>query len=370
MNTIHTITRSFRYFDWLSFLIITCIAGIGLSCIFSATYTPAAPYSTFFKKQTIGIISGLFFYIVFSLIDYRSAVRWGYILYAGVIGLLIFTLIKGKMGMGAQRWVDLVFFRFQPSELTKLFLPAFITHQLFSQSDVPMYKFKQFIPSLITLCISALLIIKQPDLGTGLLVLFSGLIMLWFAGLSNKFFAWSFLLFIICAPLSWHLLKPYQKKRIMVFMGEGDDAKERYQLEQSKIAIGSGGLLGKGYLRGTQNRLMFLPEGRTDFIFSVLSEEWGFLGALILLILYAALFFRQWLIIARMKNFYAQLNALGLIIHVILSALINIAMVIGLLPIVGIPLPFMSYGISNLWITCASLGWINSIHIHQQYLGQ
>jgi len=152
-----------------------------------------------------------------------------------------------------------------------------------------------------------------------------------------------------------------KKNRIAVFLGHGNTKKERYQIEQATIAIGSGGLTGKGLLRGTQNKLRFLPEGRTDFIFAVLSEELGLFGALGILILYTILFYRSLLIIQQLKDWYMQLFATGIIMHIILSTLINIGMVLGLLPIVGIPLPLMSYGISNLWITLASFGLFQNI---------
>lgn len=362
--------RYFRYFDWIGFCLTLCLCMIGLICVFSSTFTEAQPYSIFFKKQALGIFSGFLLYLIFSIIDYRRLMHWGYIFYFLVITLLLFTLIKGKIGMGAQRWIDLFIFRFQPSEVAKLFLPPFIVYHLHRCNDAQIYSFKDFAPLLGALAISFILILKQPDLGTALLILFSGLIVLWLAGLNKKFFLWFFIISLSTTPLLWHFLKPYQKNRIAVFFGAGDAGKERYQLEQSKIAIGSGGLLGKGILKGTQNRLMFLPEGRTDFIFAILSEEWGFLGALLILILYCALFIRLFVVIAFMRNFYAQLLACGLLIHIILSTFINIAMVTGLLPVVGIPLPFLSYGISNLWINLASLGWINGINIRQHYIGE
>jgi rod shape determining protein RodA len=164
------------------------------------------------------------------------------------------------------------------------------------------------------------------------------------------------------------MLKDYQKKRVLVFLGYGDKHNERYQLEQSKIAIGSGGVYGKGFLCGTQNQLNFLPESRTDFIFSIIAEETGFIGTLIILCLYCMLFLRILSIIIAVRDPVAQLFGLGLITPLILSALINIYMVTGLAPIVGIPLPFMSYGLSNLWTIMASLGWLNGIAMHRFYL--
>jgi len=353
--------RYFRSFDWASFYITFLLAIIGLIFIFSATYKPEQPCSIFFKKQAAGLVFGFFIYWLFCLIDHRHLLRWGYFAYFGVIALLLFTMLKGVVGMGAQRWVDLFFFRLQTSELTKLLFPAFATYYFFTQSDNPTFKFKDYVPVLGILAVSFVLILKQPDLGTALILLFSGLVMLWLAGLANKYFIIGALIATMCAPLAWCLLKPYQRQRILVFMGEGDARKERYQIEQSKIAVGSGGLTGRGYLRGTQNKFLFLPESRTDFIFSVVSEEVGFIGAMLVLLLYAILFLRMFAIIRTVQAPFVQLLAMGLAIPIAIAAIVNIGMVLGLLPIVGIPLPLMSYGLSNLWITLASLGWINGI---------
>lgn len=359
--------RYLRYFDWLSFVLIVIIASIGLMCVFSATYKPEEPCSLFFNKQLFGIISGLIIYCTCCCIDYRTIQRWGYFFYFLSIGLLVFTILKGSVIMGGQRWINIGIIKFQPSELVKLLFPSFVSYYLSTEKEPMPFNFKTYLPILIVLGISSLLIRKQPDLGTALLVCISGLIMLWLSGLSKYFFIIALSITFVTAPLLWHCLKPYQKKRIAVFLGEGDNRKERYQIEQSRIAVGSGGLLGKGFLRGTQNKLQFLPESRTDFIFSVLCEEWGFTGALFLIILYTLLFVRLVYVILCIPNFFAQLFATGLIIPIALSTIINIGMVIGLLPIVGIPLPLLSYGISHTWITFASLGTFNSIAMRRFY---
>ncbi len=361
--------RYFRYFDTLSFCLIIILASIGLLFVFSATYRQECPYSLFFKKQLFGVCSGVVLYTIFCIADYRILLRWGYFLYLSVIGFLIFTLLKGHIGMGGQRWIDVLLFKFQPSEVAKLFFPAFITYHLYTENDTPIYMFKDFVPIIAILLFSGFLIVKQPDLGTGLLLIISGAILLWITGLTTKFFILTILMVSISAPFTQHLLKPYQKQRISVFFGGGNVKKERYQLEQSKIAIGSGGLFGKGFLQGTQNKLMFLPESRTDSIFAVIGEEWGFFGSILIIMLYAFLFLRLFYSIGIIKNFHAQLLAIGLVIHSVLACIINMGMVTGLLPIVGIPLPLISYGISNLWITFASFGWINGIIIRQSYVG-
>jgi len=333
----------------------------GIAFVFSATYRPNADTSIFFKKQLFGLISGICIYFFCSLLDYRTMCRIGYFIYFFSIGILIFTMLKGSIGMGAQRWIDVGLFKFQPSELSKIFFPMFICYYFVNDDKITQPPQESFILPFFIMLISAILILKQPDLGTSLIILFSGLVMFWFIGLSNKFFITMGVIILITTPLSWDFLKPYQKKRVLVFLGYGQKNKERYQIEQSKIAVGSGGYFGKGYLQGTQNKLSFLPESRTDFIFSVICEELGFVGALFLILLYLLLFFRLFLMIQSISTFYPQLLCLGLIMHVIFSTIINICMVLDLLPVVGIPLPFVSYGITHLWIGFASLGCINSI---------
>ena len=363
--------RYLRSFDWLGFLIILVLSGIGLLFVFSATYKPEQPFSLFFKKQLFGMISGFVIYFIFCFFHYQTLERSGYFLYFATVCLLLFTSIKGSVAMGGQRWINLGIIKFQPSELAKLFLSPFFSYYIAAEDALFALSrsLAPFVPIFFVLGFSALLIAKQPDLGTALIILFSGVTLLWLAGLSRTFFIYSFFACALATPLFWHYLKPYQRKRIEVFLGAGNRAKERYQIEQSRIAIGSGGLCGKGFLQGTQNRLMFLPESRTDFIFAVLCEEWGFLGSSILVLLYTLLFVRSLFIIRTIKSFSVQLLATGLVLPLIFSTVINISMVMGLLPIVGIPLPFMSYGISHLWITFASLGWFNGIAMRRFYLG-
>ena len=362
--------RYFRYFDWISFLLICVLCLIGLFFVFSATYKPEVPYSIFFKKQAFGIVTGLLIYFICSTIDFRTLLRYGYFGYFVVLGLLTFTIIKGSIGMGAQRWLELGFIRIQPSELAKLLFPAYAVYFFYTEGDALHFTFKQYLPLIVTLFISFLLILKQPDLGTALILLISGLMLLWLSGLTRTFFLIAGAFILLTAPLSWHMLKDYQRKRVLVFLGQGDSQKERYQIEQSQIAIGSGGLIGKGFLRGTQNKCQFLPEGRTDFIFSVIAEETGFIGTAVVIILFLLLFARFLMIILSIPSPFVQLLATGLVLHIALSTFINIAMVTGLLPIVGIPLPLISYGLSNLWVTFASLGWFNSIAIRRFYWGE
>lgn len=361
--------RYFKHFDWISFCLTAFLTLIGLCFIFSATYKPEQPFSLFFQKQAFGICAAFVMYLLLSMIDYRACLHVCAYACFGVIALLIITIVKGSIGMGAQRWINLFVFRLQPSELTKLFFPFFVTYYFFDQKDAfDLKKFSSFLPIFLTLAICLLLILKQPDLGTALVLLFSELVIFWYAGMKIRWFAYGFIFIIATTPLSWHFLKSYQKKRVLVFLGQGKSEKERYHIEQSKIAIGSGGLFGKGFLQGTQNKLLFLPESRTDFIFSVVAEEMGLCGALTLLFLYVFLFLHLLATISLLKDPFARLLALGILMPIVFSALINICMVTGLLPIVGIPLPLVSYGLSNLWVTYLGLGFISSITMRRFYV--
>ncbi len=349
------------YFDWISFYLTISITLIGLIFVYSATTTDLIAYSSFFKKQLYGACAALILYFFFCFNDYRTLCRYGFFLYFITMILLVYTLIKGKIGLGAQRWIDIGICKFQPSELAKLVLPPFFSYFLYTENDVPIYSMDTFIPLLGILFFSTVLILKQPDLGTAIVFFGGGLLLFWFAGIGKRFFRIGLFLCVLSAPLSWHFLKPYQKKRVLVFLGQGDVKKERYQIEQSIIAIGSGGTWGKGFKKGTQNKLCFLPEGRTDFIYSVLCEEWGFAGALLVIMLYLALFLRILYRLFCIPSFFPKLLGIGLLAPIMLSACINIGMVCGLCPVVGIPLPMISYGVTSLWITYASLGWIQGI---------
>lgn len=364
--------RYFRYFDWISFVLTLILLAGGLLFVFSATYKPEVPFSSLFKKQLFGAGCGLIIYIYFCCVDVRRVTRWGFFIYLFVLALLGYTMIGGLIGMGAKRWVSLYFIRFQPSELAKFFFPLFVAYY-FSELEIPRLptpdsvSLKEFLLPLVILCVSFLLILKQPDLGTALIILFSGFLLFWFIGINKKFFLAVALAGMLGAPFFWSVLKPYQQKRILVLLGYGDARKERYQVEQSKIAIGSGGVYGKGLLQGTQNKLEFLPEDHTDFIFSVACEEIGFIGAFLIVFLFALLIIRILYVLASIPSLFEQIVGVGLLGHILFSVLVNLGMVMGVLPTVGIPLPLFSYGLSNLWITLASLGCLNNIAIRRFY---
>ena len=352
--------KRLRAIDWFTTVCIICITSISLLCIYSSTVNTAA--IQLYTKQVFGVMIGLIIYAAFSLFPAYQLRQLSIYGFYCTIGLLLLTGIFGTVGMGAQRWIHIAGLTFQPAELMKLFTPFFIVAYLSERDHITADRtITGFLPLFTLLATSCFLVLQQPDLGTAILLFVSGSLLLWLAGLPTRFFGYIILLTALSTPILWHYIRPYQQQRILVFLGAGSSHKERYHLEQSKIAIGSGGICGKGWQNGTQNRLRFLPERRTDFIFSVLCEEFGFLGACVLIILYILLFARIFSSIYTITSFAPKLLVIGLALPHTISIFVNIGMVMGLLPIVGIPLPLMSYGLSHLWTTCACLGSINSI---------
>jgi rod shape determining protein RodA len=350
-----------KYFgDSLIALILLILFSIGLIILYSATKDCCEKASNFFLKQSFGLISGIIIITIISRLPYRTIIIWGAIAHYIILILLILTLAKGSIAMGAKRWIDLGFIKFQPSELAKITLPLCIINY-FLFYVINKTTLKDWLNLLFLVFITSILIIKQPDLGSGIIVGISAMALLYISGLPKKIIITLFIVFGFSAPIAWKFLHEYQKKRIIVFLGGGSAQKERYQLEQSKIAIGSGGIYGKGFLKGTQKNLQFLPENKTDFIFSVLSEEFGFLGVTFIILLYIILFFRFTKQCQKIDDFHAHLLCNGLFLPFMISIICNIGMVAGLFPTVGIPLPCMSYGITNLWSTCIMLGIINSV---------
>ncbi|WP_394753647.1 rod shape-determining protein RodA [Crenothrix sp.] len=290
---------------------------------------------------------------------------------AGLFGLGIFlllaVLIMGTIGKGAQRWLDLGFFRFQPSEIIKITTPMMIAWYL-SEHPLPP-KSKHLFTAVLLIMIPTLLIAKQPDLGTAILVASAGAGVLFFAGLS-----WRFILSIIgvlaaLAPIIWHFMIPYQKARVITLLNpEADPLGKGYHIIQSKIAIGSGGIYGKGWTGSTQSELNFLPESHTDFIFAVFAEEFGLFGCLGLLSLYLFIIGRCLYISVQAQDVYCRLLASSLAFTFFVYVFVNIGMVIGILPVVGVPLPLISYGGTSAVTLQCGFGILMSIHTHRKLL--
>ena len=310
------------------------------------------------------------FFLLFIIISFFRIKFWfksAYFFYFLVLLLLLAVDLFGITASGSKRWINLYFINLQPSELMKVSLIVFLAryyNKIPSQS-VSDIKFI-FIPFLSFL-IPVYLVIAQPDLGTAVLIAISGLIVIWLSGFRIKYFLYSFVVLICLIPVGISFLKPYQKSRILTFFNpEKDPLGAGYQIIQSKIAVGSGGIFGKGFLQGSQSYLDYLPEKHTDFIFTLFSEEFGFIGSVILLMIYAIIVYRIIHIGIQSKTNFAKLFCFGFAGSFFVYVAVNMAMVLGLLPIVGAPLPIMSYGGSSMLSMMIAMGIVMSCKIHNK----
>ncbi len=295
--------------------------------------------------------------------------NFSYIIYFIVILLLIYVSFFGIKSSGSQRWMDLYLFVLQPSELMKIAIIMCLAKYFHRIKIENVNSFTSITIVLSIIIIPIIFVISQPDLGTSVLIALSGLIILWLGGVKIKYFIYSFITFLISLPFIISFLKPYQKLRILTFLDpDRDPLGAGYQIIQSKIAVGSGGLNGKGFLKGTQSYLDFLPEKHTDFIFTLFSEEFGFIGSVGLLILYAVIIFRIVRIGAISRSNFARLFCFGYAFAIFIYIVVNLSMVLGLLPIVGSPLPIMSYGGSSMLATMIGFGIVLSAKINHKQI--
>ena len=295
--------------------------------------------------------------------------NFSYIIYFLVILLLIYVSFFGIKSSGSQRWMDLYLFVLQPSELMKVAIIMCLAKYFHRIKIENVNSFTSITIVLSIIIIPIIFVISQPDLGTSILIALSGLIILWLGGIKVKYFIYSFITFLISLPFIISFLKPYQKLRILTFLDpDRDPLGAGYQIIQSKIAIGSGGLNGKGFLKGTQSYLDFLPEKHTDFIFTLFSEEFGFIGSVGLLILYSIIIFRIVRIGAISRSNFARLFCFGYAFAIFIYIVVNLSMVLGLLPIVGSPLPIMSYGGSSMLATMIGFGIVLSAKINHKQM--
>ena len=292
-----------------------------------------------------------------------------YVVYFLVILLLIYVSLFGIKSSGSQRWMDLYLFVLQPSELMKIAIIMCLAKYFHRLKLENVNSFISINIMIAIILVPIIFVISQPDLGTSILIAFSGLIILWLGGIKIKYFLYSFITFLISLPFIISFLKPYQKLRILTFLDpDRDPLGAGYQIIQSKIAIGSGGLNGKGFLKGTQSYLDFLPEKHTDFIFTLFSEEFGFIGSVGLLILYSIIIFRIIRIGAISRSNFARLFCFGYAFAIFIYIVVNLSMVLGLLPIVGSPLPIMSYGGSSMLATMIGFGIVLSAKINHKQM--
>ncbi len=360
--------RLIAHFDGLTLLTTLAILGLGAMTVYSASYDASSGEHTSHAWRqvmwgSIGLV-GLLLAVVF---DYRKLEQYAWLLYGVGICLLVAVPLFGSMGGGSRRWLNLGPLTLQPSETMKLALIVLLARLFHHRTHIGGLRLRELaLPTVVTLA-PVLLILAQPDLGTAGVFLFVFTSMLLLAGPSPGTLGLLSLAAVGAIPLLLSQLKPYQLKRITTFLNpELDPLGAGYHVIQSKIAIGSGAVTGRGYLHGTQNQLNFLPEQHTDFIFSVFSEEWGFIGAALLIGLYVVLLLRGLVVVGRAKERFGALLAFGVIANIFWQAAINLGMTTGLLPVVGITLPFFSYGGSSLVTLLTSLGLVINVNMRRQ----
>jgi len=357
---IYRFTLKSLHFDLPLIGLLLLLIAIGLLILFSASNQNM--HMIF--RQGIRLTIALLIMIMMSFIPPHKYKSWTPSIFFFGLTLLIAVMLMGKIGKGAQRWLDLGFFRFQPSEIMKLAVPM-MTAWYLNTVTAPINLKHIFVSTLIVF-IPAILIAKQPDLGTAIIVSFAGLCVIFIAGLQTRLILFFTIAAALSAPLLWHVLHDYQKQRIITLLNpEQDPLGSGYHIIQSKIAIGSGGLSGKGWLQGSQSHLNFLPEHATDFIFAVSGEEFGFLGGLAIILLLSFISLRCLYIAYKAQTVYTQLLAASLGMTFFLSGFVNIGMVMGILPVVGIPLPLVSYGGTAMVTFLAGFGIIMSISSHK-----
>jgi rod shape determining protein RodA len=348
----------FRWFDFLTLLCMLLLVAIGLITVFSSSFTSGLEeVRPYFTRQLVWALLGLAAMAIAIVIDYRFITTYAYQFYGIVLVLLVLLLFVGKEVHGSQRWIRLMGVQIQPSEFIKL-ATLFVLAKFLDDIGDRLQDPKYLMIALALAGVPMILILLQPDLGTALVlvVLLGG--MLFAAGIKRSHFTTLAACGMTGIPIFWHFLKDYQKARLLSFVNPDlDPLGASYQVIQSKIAIGSGGFIGKGWLAGTQSQLNFLPEQHTDFIFSVFAEQWGFIGAALLVLLYLGLLLQAIKIADVARDFQGSMLAVGILCILAFQVLVNLLMTVGLMPVTGIPLPFMSYGGSNLltMMTCVGI---------------
>ena len=356
--------QKFKNFDYI---LLTCILLLGFISLVTMYSTDGGKILFHTKSHFIKLVVFTVMMLIISFINIKFWFFIGYLFYISVIALLIWTYLFGIQSSGSQRWIDLYFINLQPSELMKICIILCLAKYFHRMKLENVNSIYTILTSLIIILLPMGLVIVQPDLGTSLLIAISGIAVLWFAGINYKYFIYTMLGFLISLPFIISFLQPYQKLRVLTFLNpDRDPLGAGYQIIQSKIAVGSGGLFGKGFLKGTQSYLEFLPEKHTDFIFTLFSEEFGFIGSAFLLIVYAIIIYRILAIGAGSRSFFAKLFCYSFGAAMFVFITINMSMVLGLLPIVGSPLPIMSYGGSSMLATMIGFGVVMSAKVHSQ----
>ncbi|MEE2995946.1 MAG: rod shape-determining protein RodA [Pseudomonadota bacterium] len=361
-----TLGRKTLQINWLLILIVSTTAAIGAAMLYSAADGSWEPWAI---RHVTRYLVGLFILITIALVDIRFWWRYSYLMYAAVIALLVAVEVFGSIGMGAQRWVNLGVIKLQPSELMKVGLTLALARYFHGLSTEDVRRIPYLFVPLLLIALPAALVLRQPDLGTALFLILIGGGVFFVAGVR----LWKFGIVLaatgVAIPVVWNTLRTYQQNRILTFLNpEKDPLGAGYHILQSKIALGSGGLFGKGFMQGSQSRLNFVPEKQTDFIFTMMAEEFGMVGGLILLCLYILIMIYGFAIALRSRNHFGRLLAIGLTAMLFIYVFINIAMVMGLIPVVGVPLPLISYGGTAMLTLMIGVGFLINVYVHRDVM--
>lgn len=354
--------RLITHFNWTYLLLVLMISAIGIANLYSATSSWTTAVPPVYLKQFYWLGIGLLIVVLICVFDYRHLEYLSFPLYGGSMLILVLVLAVGRTSMGATRWINLAGVNLQPSEIMKIVIIVALARYFSEKEQLRGFSLRELMVPGLMLGAPALLIMKQPDLGTALLVLCIGGTMAMFAGVRRSTIAFIALSGLVAACGGWFLLHDYQKQRILTFLNpERDPLGAGYHIIQSKIAVGSGGLNGLGFMKGTQSQLSFLPERHTDFAFSVFAEEWGLTGCLLLLILYCLIVLWGLHIALRANDRFGMYLAIGVSAMLFWHIVVNLGMVIGLLPVVGVPLPLFSYGGTSMVTTMISVGILMNV---------
>ena len=351
----------------LDFTLIFLILLLGMISLFAMYSSERGSFSYHTQSHLYRVSVFFFLFILISFFKIQFWYKSAYLFYFLILGLLVAVESFGITASGSKRWINLFFINIQPSELMKVSVIIFLARYYYTIPSQNINSIKHIFIPFLSFLIPFFLVLLQPDLGTAALIAITGLIVIWLSGFKIKYFLYSFIIFISLLPVGISFLQPYQKARILTFINpERDPLGAGYQIIQSQIAVGSGGILGKGFLQGSQSYLDYLPEKHTDFIFTLFSEEFGFIGSLFLLLIYAVVIYRITSIGSQSKNNFARLFCFGFAAAFFVYVAVNMSMVLGLLPIVGAPLPIMSYGGSSMLSIMTGLGIVMSCKIYNQ----
>ena len=358
--------RKVLQINWGLLLLITATAAVGVAMLYSAANGSWNPWAT---RQIARYGVGLVILITVALVDIRFWWRYAYLIYGILLLMLVAVEVVGSVGMGAQRWINLGVTKFQPSELMKVGIALALARYFHGLSAEASRRIPYLILPILMIGAPSALVLKQPDLGTALFLIMTGGAVFFVAGVRLWKFGLVFAAAGAAVPIAWSMLRPYQQKRIFTFLDpETDPLGAGYNILQSKIALGSGGVFGKGFMQGSQSHLNFLPEKQTDFIFTMLAEELGMFGGLVLLGLYILMMVYGFAISLRSRNHFGRLLAMGITCVLFLFVFINIAMVMGLIPVVGVPLPLISYGGTAMLTLMIGMGFLICTYIHRDVI--